>query len=290
MREAGYGSEAFARVARNERVLVYIEGSGPRALLKRAVSGAVERAWYRRRLPAVSIRLTDSPAGRMISEHLSVREGRRFRFRDAQGVLSPPSSFDEYLRGRHRQALRTNVRRARASGLQVPEPSHETWRPPPGDIREAWIGPGPVERWQVLNADGEMVAYSLLSVDTYVALLHGLVSTVTDARWLLHTAIVERLCGHCERLITNSAAMYRESYGNHHFQRLLGYEIARLRPTGLIVGAPAPDQPLAAPRRLAQTGAVRDERHRNSLASVRYGRQRSAIASTSAIDGDRGRS
>jgi hypothetical protein len=241
--DTGYGSEAFLRVAANERVLVYIDGAGPRAIWRRMRSGYVERAWYRRRLPSIPIEVTAEPAGVMIAQHLAIREGRRFRFREAQGVLPLPAAFAEYQRGRHRQAVRTNVRRARAAGLTVPPPTLETWEPPPGDIRAPWISPGPIERWMVLDAEGAMVGYSIVSVDEHVALLHGLVSTVSDARWLLHTAIVERLCGNCRLLITNSAAMYRESYGNHHFQQLLGYQIRRLQ----VLDAPARPTPAARP-------------------------------------------
>ncbi len=228
-RDTGYGSTAFTRVADNERVLVQIQGSGPRAVWRQIASGSVERALYRRRLPAVTVALTDSPAGRMIGEHLAIREGRRWRHRDAQGVLRLPADFTEYRRGRHRQAMRTNVSHARRAGLSVTSSTLDTWSPGPGDFRVPHITPGPIERWMALDADGTMVADSILSVDAHVALLHGMSSTVGPARWLLHTAIVERLCGCCELLLVNSAAVYRESYGSHHLQRMLGYQIARLR-------------------------------------------------------------
>jgi hypothetical protein len=267
MPDIGYGSEAFLRVARNERVLVYIEGSGPRAIWRRMRSGYEERAWYRRRLPLIPIEVTAEPAGIMIAQHLAIREGRRFRFREAQGVLSLPAAFTEYQRGRHRQAVRTNIRRARAAGLTVPPPSLETWAPPPLDIRAPWISPGPIERWMVLDAEGAMAGYSIVSVDEHVALLHGLVSTVTDARWLLHTAIVERLCGKCRLLITNSAAMYRESYGSHHFQQLLGYQIRRLQVRDVPAHpAPAPS-PLA--RYFAGSNRLRLQRAPQELAGER---------------------
>jgi hypothetical protein len=228
-RDTGYGSDAFARVARNERILAPIEGAGPRAVWRRIGSGSLERAWYRRRLPAVTVQLTDSPAGRMIGEHLAIREGRRWRHRDAQGVLSLPADFADYRRGRHRQAVRTNVNHARKAGLTVTSRTLDTWGPGPGDFRVEYITPGPIERWMAFDPDGRMVGDSILSVDAHVALLHGMVSTVSPARWLLHTVLVERLCGSCELLLVNSAAVYRESYGSHHLQRLLGYQIARLR-------------------------------------------------------------
>lgn len=64
-----------------------------------------------------------------------------------------------------------------------------------------------------------------------MALLHGLTTFVgnTNARWLLHTAIVERPCGHFSVLLINSDDAYLMSAGTRYFRRLLGYRIARLR-------------------------------------------------------------
>jgi hypothetical protein len=225
----GYGSDAFERVARNERALVAIPGSGARAAWQQITHGSVERALYRLRLPTVTVQLTDSPAGRMIGEHLAIREGRRWRHHDAQGVLVLPADFADYRRGRHRQAMRTNVNHARKAGLRVTSCTLDAWGPGPGDFRNQHITLGPIERWMALDRDGTMVGDSILSVDAHVALLHGMSSTIGSARWLLHAAIVERLCGSCRLLLVNSAAVYRESYGSHHFQRVLGYQIARLR-------------------------------------------------------------
>jgi hypothetical protein len=56
-----------------------------------------------------------------------------------------------------------------------------------------------------------------------------MVSTVSYARWLLHTAIVERLSGECALLLTNSDDVMFMSLGQQHFQRLLGYSIVRIR-------------------------------------------------------------
>jgi hypothetical protein len=166
----------------------------------------------------------------MIGEHLAVRnEEGRWRYRRAQGVLPLPAEFSQYLRGRHRQAVRTNVGHARDAGLTVSSCTIDNWVPGPDDTRSGQISAGPIERWMVLSPDGALVADSILSVDEEVALLHGLVSSVTYARWLLHTAIVERLSGHCRVLLVNSDDAYSTSAGTRHFQRLLGYEIARLR-------------------------------------------------------------
>jgi hypothetical protein len=184
---------------------------------------------YRRSLPTVDVRLTQSAAGQMIGQHFAIRSDGRLRFRDAQGVLRLPADFSEYLRGRHRQAVRTNVGHARRAGLRAAVEFVPDWAPGTDDSRLAYITPGPVERWNLLTAEGTIVAQAILSVDEEVALLQGLMSLVPHGRWLLHTAMVERLCGSCEVLLINCDGAYLMPPGVQHFQRLLGYEIGRLR-------------------------------------------------------------
>jgi hypothetical protein len=165
----------------------------------------------------------------MIAEHLAIRQGRRLRFRAAQAVLTLPSEFSEYIRGRRRQAVRTNVGHARRAGMTVISYAVDNWCPGAGDSRAGNITAGPIERWMVLDAEGLVVADSIVSIDEEVALLQGLVSFTTHARWLLHTAIVERLCGSCKVLLVNCDEAYELSAGAQYFQQLLGYEIACLR-------------------------------------------------------------
>ncbi len=229
MRDNGYGSGSFLRARRIAKACDAVQGSGPRAFWSRLRVGSPLLRWYCLRLPSLEVRLTASPAGRMIGEHFAIRKAGRWRFRRAQGVLPLPLEPSQYLRGRHRQAVRTNITHARRAKLRVESCTVERWAPGPEDSRAGHIAPGPIERWMVLDPEGGIVADSILSVDEEVALLHGLVSTTTYARWLLHTAIVERLCGRCTVLLTNSDDAYLMSSGNQHFQHLLGYRIARLR-------------------------------------------------------------
>ena len=230
MPRTGYGMPLFLGVRRIAAECREVEGAGPEAVWRRLRIGSLWIAWYRLRVPSIKVHLTDAPAGRMIAEHLSMREGRRRKYRGAQGFLTLPADPAEYLRGRHRQAVRTNVGHARRMGLRVVSSAVDDWAPGESDCRAPHMRAGPVERWMVLDADGGVVADAILSVDEQVALLHGLVSYRTNARWLLHTAIVERLCGCCDILLTNSDDAYQLTLGTIHFQRLLGYDIARLRP------------------------------------------------------------
>ncbi len=227
--DTGYGSAALELACRAEEERSWIEGSGPRATWLRIWRGTLPQFGYRVRIPAVSVALTDSPGGRMIGEHLAIRDRGRARYRHAQGVLPLPAHFSDYLRGRHRQAIRTNLTHARRAGLTAHVSEVAMWRPGPVDSRAAHLSPGPVEHWTVRSREGEVVGGSIVSVDDNVALLHGLVAEARYARWLLHAAIVERLCGHCGLLLINSDAAYRMTRGARHFQQLLGYRIATLR-------------------------------------------------------------
>jgi hypothetical protein len=242
MPETGYGSDFFLRACDVASTCRGIEGRGPYATLGRLRAGSLTLARYERSLPTVAVRLTASPAGQMIGEHLAIREGGRFRYRGAQGVLPLPSDFAGYLRGRRRQAVRTNVGHARRAGLTVTRTEVEGWEPGLDDTRRGLLTPGPVEWWRAYgpDADGAPLAEAIVTVDADVALLHGLGSSARHARWLVHTAVVERLCGTCDLLLVNSDDAYLLGAGHRHFQRLLGYEIARLELTVSCAGFSSP--------------------------------------------------
>jgi hypothetical protein len=229
MPETGYGSPTLQRACDISRACRDIDGAGPRAGWQRLRAGSLTLTRYRRSLPALDVRLTSSPIGRMIGQHFAIRADGRLRYRDAQAVLPLPSDFSEYLRGRHRQAVRTNVGHARRAGLRTEVEYVPDWAPGSDDTRLSFITPGPVERWNLFTAEGAVVAQAILSVDEEVALLHGMMSLVPHSRWLLHTAMVERLCGSCAVLLVNCDDAYLMPSGAQYFQRLLGYEIARLR-------------------------------------------------------------
>jgi hypothetical protein len=241
MSDTGYGSVDFLHACRLAAARREDLGAGPRARWGRMRTTAA-LARYERRLPLTDLRLTASPSGRMIAEHFAIREGDGFRYRTAQGVLALPGDYADYMRGRHRQAVRTNVGHARRAGLTAFSTAVDSWYPGLDDTRRAAITPGPIERWVVLNPDGSCAADAILSVDDEVALLHGSVSFTPNARWLIHTAIVERLCGNAKILLTNSPDAYFLGSGHQHFQRLLGYRISRLRMTrsAAPVGPPQP--------------------------------------------------
>ena len=147
------------------------------------------------------------------------------RFRLAQGVLHLPDDYATYLRGRQRQAVRTNVSRARNDGLRCVRIAVPQWTPP-----EHGRAPGaPVERWQAINRAGLVVGDAWVTVDDECALLHSLISSEPNVRWALHSTIVEHLCmSGCRHLLTNSHDVFLMPPGQQYFQRLLGYSVGRL--------------------------------------------------------------
>lgn len=226
-RAAGYGGRALRTASQCARALRFEY----RDLTLRAVArvliqlpALIAYLWL---LPRLEVRFSDNPSGKLLAEHLSLRRWGLPRFRLAQGVLQLPTDFSTYLRGRRRQALRTNMRRARERGIQCSEAVVPTaMRAELKRTRNT-----PTERWRAFDRDGNVVGEALLTVDQECALLHGMGCREQDVRWLLHTAIVERLCGSgCRLLLTNSHDAPLLPPGQQHFQHLLGYSVARLRP------------------------------------------------------------
>jgi hypothetical protein len=91
-----------------------------------------------------------------------------------------------------------------------------------------------------------------VTVDEHCALVHSLVTSESDVRWLLHTAIVEDLCDRgCRQLLTNSHDAFLMPPGQQYFQRLLGYSIGRVRPSARL-----PTKSISPRRQLALLGLV----------------------------------
>jgi hypothetical protein len=176
-------------------------------------------------IPRTRLRLSKDPSGELIRSHLRRRRWGLPRFRLAQGVLHLPASFATYMRGRSKQAVRTNVARARARGIQVAYTIVPRWTPCDHSRAPA----APVQHWQATSPAGVVLGEAWVTIDEDCALLHSLVTKESDVRWLLHTAIVEQLClGGCQRLLTNSHDAFLMPAGQQYFQRLLGYSIERL--------------------------------------------------------------
>jgi len=169
--------------------------------------------------------------------------GRRRRL--AWAVLDLPAAEEHYLVGRHRQALRTNLRHARALGVTSSRVAYETWfeavssvMPARGDMpgpEQDRPGPGQqVAYYLARDGQGAALAFAEAALFGQFAVLYTLVSRpdrqpdASWARYQLHTFLVLDLgCSGVEHLLAGPAL--RESAGNQYFQHLLGYRARGLR-------------------------------------------------------------
>ncbi len=195
------------------------------------------------RLPRLTVSLSSSPSGREIGAHL-----RRTRWgipqnRLAQGVLVIPPTQGEYLRGRSRQAVRTNIRHAEGLGLtcrRLTSLSERRYvadymvanRPQSEEQAEAYrrhLDHRDSQCWTVGVPDHAPAGLAVLTVDTQVAMLWSLVCIEHVAKWLLHTHIVGELAAAGVRyLLTSSRMAPLMPAGDQYFQKLLGYRVAHL--------------------------------------------------------------
>jgi hypothetical protein len=224
-RATGYGSAWLARASACAQTLRYASNRTP-ARLALAVAQLPLLIGLLCLMPRTRLRLSENATGERIRAHLRLRRMGLPRFRLAQGVLHLPGDYSIYLRGRSRQALRTNAARARIRGVRCTLDAVSG--PTPFDGPRDPVAPA--QRWRARNRDGVLVGEAWLTVDEECALLHSLTSSETDVRWLLHAAIVEHLCARgCRQLLTNSHDAFLMPAGQQYFQRRLGYAVVRLQ-------------------------------------------------------------
>jgi hypothetical protein len=192
------------------------------------------------RLPVIGVRVQQADADAWWFRHWF---GPRRRL--AWAVLDLPAAEEHYLVGRPRQALRTNLRHARALGVTCSRVTYETWfeavsvvmrargeKPGPEQDRP---GPGQKAAYYVaLDARGMPLAFAGVALFGQFAALYALVSRpdrqpdASWARYQLHTFLALDLgCSGVEYLLTGSAL--RETAGTQYFQHLLGYRARNVR-------------------------------------------------------------
>lgn len=244
--ELQYGGARFERAALTVRRARQNTGLTERSAgLIGDPLGALALLNVLRGLPRVELTPSAQPAGQVLLAHLEDRRRGVAHNRLAQGVLPLPSSLAGYLTGRHRQAVRTNIRHGREQGIRCGPVSEASERL---SIRRTWLrrrmanGEAPpaedewmtdtaddAEWWVATDGHGEPLALSKLSIDSRCALLHGLVSVSHPARWLLHTQLVETAIeAGAQLLIVHDGNALLLPPGTQYFQRLLGYRIAHL--------------------------------------------------------------
>jgi hypothetical protein len=239
-RELRYGSREFLAASDLARRLPH---SAPAPAL---IGSLARRPALLRGLAAVwRLPVTDLQVRQPEADAWWFRDWFAPRRKLAWAVLDLPTAKDHYLTGRHRQALRTNLRHARARGVTSSRVSYETWFEAASSIMRArgltpgpeQDRPGPGQRaafYVARAASGEPLAFATVALFGEFAALALLVSRPDRqpdsswARYQLHTCLVLDLgCCGAERLIAGSALT--EPAGNQYFQHLLGYQARNLR-------------------------------------------------------------
>lgn len=190
--------------------------------------------------------LSDSPAGRLLRAYFDERSLAVFpRNRLCRGVLLLPPDHSEYLRGRRRQALRTNLRRAAAAGMTC-ETVRDRSAVLDQVLPQVYRSAGDVDHWRALLGRPEVtimltrqewgrpLAIAGVVIDETVGLIVFAAATSHEARWALHDYLVQELIA---RRVRYLLAEGRGPFGAlgfeanvHHYQRLLGYELRHLAP------------------------------------------------------------
>ena len=170
-----------------------------------------------------------------------------------RGVLLLPERHSDYLRGHHRQALRTNLRRAEAAGIRC-----ETITDPRRAVDEIAeivkhrrIGLTPAElhvlaSWRTMLVRPEMtlviardrsgcpLAITAAVIDDAVCLMLVAVASSHDGRWALHDYLVRALIARGVRYLLAEGGGPFGALGFdanvQQYQRLLGYEVRHLTP------------------------------------------------------------
>jgi hypothetical protein len=193
--------------------------------------------------------LSDSLAGQALSAYFKDRPfGLLPRHRLCEGVLVLPRHHSEYLRGRRRQALRTNLRSAESAGI-ICEPITDPSRGLDAVLAIVGQRDGPVtdasrSHWRALverrestllvarDAHGRPLAIVGVVIDDAVSLIRFSVAGSHDARWALHDYLVQILIGRgVSYLVAEGGGPFGAlgfSPGVQHYQHLLGYELRHL--------------------------------------------------------------
>jgi hypothetical protein len=249
------------------------------------------------RTPRAYVVLSGSSAGQALEEYFNQRSlGVMPITRFCRGVLLLPRDHADYLRGRRRQALRTNLHRAADAGIRceivsdasrafddISEVWRRQWSSVPeaefelrlNELREA-VSRSEVTLAVARDAGGRPLAMAAALIDETVCLIKHAVATSHDARWALHDYIVRMLIARRVRyLLADGGGTFGVlgfTSNLQHYQHLLGYELRHVIPVGqrrmswrrrlvASVVLTAASLAVVVPRADAQTGAPGTARH-----------------------------
>jgi hypothetical protein len=243
-RELRYGSREFLaasdlarRLPYSPRISAFIGSLVREPALLRVVVAV-------RRLPVIDLRVRRADVDAWREAHFGpARHGRL-----AQAVLNLPTVEKHYLAGRHKQALRTNLRHARDLGVTSDRvPTYEEWceaasivldgRPDGKAAGQEMDKPEPgqhVAYYVARDAQDTPLAYAGVALFGQFAVLFAMLShldrhpSASWARYQLHTFLALDLGRSGVSYLLVGSAL-RETTGNQYFQHLLGYRARNLR-------------------------------------------------------------
>ncbi len=237
-----YGGNVFARASafasRRSDASAGIGSrvSGWSARERSPVAGAIALVHLLVRLPRLEVNVSDDAAGREIDRFLRARAHGVFYHRIAQGVLEIPPQYVAYLRGRSRQAVRTNLHRAESSKLRCHPLVAVDALDQAAERLGMPKGTGTLMRerddavWVARDEKDQEVGLLWATIDSEWAMLRNLAATRGEARYLLHTELVRYLGRRGVRyLFVQGGNALSLAPGLQYFQRLLGYQVVCLR-------------------------------------------------------------
>ena len=224
------------------------------------------------RTPREYVILSGSCAGQALDRYLNQRRLGILKNRLCRGVLLLPDDHADYLRGRRRHALRTNLRRAATAGIRCEVVSdsrrvgdevsvvvRRRWDYFPEAELHAWVDyfRARVARPEMTvmvacDQDGGALAVLAATIDDSVCAIGFAVATCHEARWALHDHLVRILIARRVRyLLAGDEGLFGAlGYPTNvqHYQHLLGYELRHVIPSS--------SRPIARRRRLVISVAV----------------------------------
>jgi hypothetical protein len=245
---SAYGLPALDSASEVVRSLQGARDSGrsPWMLVLRHPAALTRAAVTILRLPWLGLSLSPAPAGAAIRRYVGARTCGLPTGRLGRGVLALPESEEAYLAGRHRQAVRTNVRKARVAGvtcrpvglsgerLQVARRVY-AGRANDDQVSLDWLEErlGAGDFFVACGPADDAVAFASVLVDGGAAYLEFFISSqdhevAACARYLLHLhLVVELRRTGVAHLVSDS--LLAAPPGVRYFQHLVGFEPANVR-------------------------------------------------------------
>jgi hypothetical protein len=273
------------RAARYVRDVRYAPTRATRLRAAASVQGLASVRALLRALPVQPIELSDGPAGQQMRAWF--RPDRALPFDRAPiAVLDLPPSAAEYLRGRSRQALRTNLKKAAATGitcasLDSPQEVRRvadaiaTGRRTVGEelvpLSEV---PGPHRRFSAAyDATGEPLALGQTILDGPLAGLLLMLTAIDhpDARtgrYALHTHLVNDLVALGATRLVVGGSMLLTGEGTRYFQRRTGFTPVRVEVRAARHESAAVWRPVVGPNGLRRPAVRQDDDAPRQVAAV----------------------